>query len=101
MSGQLERLSEVEILQSGRICEGEPPSAPKCLAREARPESRVQSLTIVLERLWLFYEAMRQGKPLTDADQMLAQIGTILRYATKPRRDSAAKSPTKRRHGGY
>lgn len=89
MSGQLARLSEVEILPSGRICEGEPPSAPTYLASEARPESRVQSLTIILERLWLFYEAMRQGKPLTDADQMLAQIGTILKDATKPRSDSA------------
>jgi hypothetical protein len=98
MSGQLARLSEVEILRSGRICEGEPPSTPKHLAREARPESRIQSLTIVLERLWLFDEAMRQGKPLTNADQMLAQIGTIIKDATKPRSDSAAKSPTKRLH---
>lgn len=100
MSSRLERLSEVETLQSGRNCEGEPPSAPKYLAREARPQSRVQSMTIVLERLWLFYEAMRQGKPLTEADQMLAQIGTILKDATKPRSDSGAKSPTKRRHAG-
>jgi hypothetical protein len=55
---------------------------------------------IVLERLWIFYKAMREGKPLTDADQMLAQVGTILRDATKTRHASNCEErPTKHRHG--
>jgi hypothetical protein len=86
MSAQPQRLSEV-ALQSCKTCEGEPPSA-KHLAREERPESRIQDLMIVLERLWIFYVAMREGKPLTDADQMLAQVVTILRDTTKTRHAS-------------
>lgn len=99
MSAQLQNLSEVE-LQSHRICEGEPPFAPKHLAPEARPESRIQNLTIVLEHLRLFYEAIRQGEPLTEADQMLAQLGRAMRDATKTRRTSNCEErPTKHRHG--
>jgi hypothetical protein len=98
MSAQLQRLSRVE-LQSYKTCDGEP-SSVKHLAREARPESRIQDLMIVLERLWIFYKAMREGKPLTDADQMLAQVGTILRDATKTRHASNCEErPKKYRHG--
>jgi hypothetical protein len=46
-----------------------------------QPASRIDNLAIVLERLWKFYEAMRSGKPLTDADQMLAQMGTALSHS--------------------
>jgi hypothetical protein len=98
MSAQLQRLSGVE-LQSYRTCEGEP-SSVKHLAREARPESRIQDLMIVLERLWIFYKAMREGKPLTDADQRLAQIGTILRDATKTRHASNCEERPKKYHHG-
>ncbi len=67
---------------------GEPPSAPMHLAEEVRLQSRIQSLAIVFERLWLFYEAMRSGMPLTNADQVLAQVGSALRSATKRKHDS-------------
>jgi hypothetical protein len=98
MSAHLQRLSEVE-LQSYKTCDGEP-SSVKHLAREARPESRIPDFMMVLERLWIFYKAMREGKPLTDADQMLAQVGTILRDATKTRHASNCEErPTKHRHG--
>jgi hypothetical protein len=85
MSAERQALAEAEILQPDRIREGEPPSVLKHLAREGHPESRIQELTIVLERLWLFHEAMHSGKPLANADEMLAQIGTALRIAGKTR----------------
>jgi hypothetical protein len=72
-----------EILQFDRIREYEPSPPPKHLAHQGRPESRIQELTIVLERLWLFYEAMRSGKPLAGGDEMLAQAGMALRNAAK------------------
>ncbi len=67
---------------------GEPPSTARRLGHEVRHESRLQSLTIVFERMWLFYEAMRSGTPLNDADQLLAQVGTALRSATRRKHDS-------------
>jgi hypothetical protein len=36
-------------------------------------------LGTVLERLWIFYEAMRKGMPVQNADAALAQLGTALR----------------------
>jgi hypothetical protein len=41
-------------------------------------------LGTVLERLWMFYEAMRFGKPVQDADATLAQLGDTLRNSVKP-----------------
>lgn len=33
----------------------------------------------VLERLWIFYEAMLRGTPVPDCDDGLSQIGAALR----------------------
>jgi hypothetical protein len=55
----------------------------KRLVSEARLETRIQSLMLVLERLWLFYEAMRSGKPLAGGDQLLAQMGNALEDPTR------------------
>jgi hypothetical protein len=60
---------EAILVQTGEVC----------------AESRLHSLTIVLGHLWSFYQAMRQGKPLADADEMLTQIGTALRQVVKVR----------------
>jgi hypothetical protein len=46
--------------------------------------NRMQNLTAVLERLWLFYDAMRAGKPVQNAGQVLAEVGTALRKTRKP-----------------
>jgi len=40
-------------------------------------------LGVVLERLWVFYEAMRLGQPLVNADESLAQLGTALKQGTQ------------------
>ncbi len=40
-------------------------------------------LGAVLERLWMFYEAMRFGKPVPNADAALAQVGDALRNSAK------------------
>jgi hypothetical protein len=45
----------------------------------ARPESRIQTLSLVVESLWLFYEAMRSGKPLACGDEKLAQMRGALK----------------------
>lgn len=68
--------------------ESAPASALKRLVSEARLETRIQSLTLVLERLWLFYEAMRNGKPLASGDELLAQMGIAMRDATKTKHSS-------------
>jgi hypothetical protein len=58
---------------------GEAPSASKRLGAGARPGTRIQTLSLVLENLWLFYEAMRSGKPLACGDERLAQIRAALK----------------------
>ncbi len=43
----------------------------------------MHDLAIVLERLFAFHEAMRLGKPVADADQMLAQVGAAVTRSVK------------------
>jgi len=45
----------------------------------ARLSARFQSLGLVLERLWIFHEAMRTGRPLERSDEMLAEVGNALK----------------------
>jgi hypothetical protein len=88
MAAELESLINVDALQFDRYCNGPAVSAPNYLDGGVRPESRIHRLTLVLESLWLFYEAMRSGKPLTCGDESLAQIRAALRSTTGTRRDS-------------
>lgn len=44
-------------------------------------ETRFQPL--LLERLWMFYEAMRSGKPIGNSDEMLAEVREALTKAKK------------------
>ena len=68
----------LETVRFGELSSGEAPSALKRVADAARREDRIQRLSLVLESLWLFYEAMRSGKPLACGDERLAQIRTAL-----------------------
>jgi hypothetical protein len=77
MAAELERLMNVN-LDTVRFGELSPP-ASKRAAAAARPESRIQALSLVLECLWLFYEAMRTGKPLACGDERLAQMRAALK----------------------
>jgi hypothetical protein len=78
MAAELERLMNLDTLQFGELSPGEAPLASKRVAG-ARPESRIQTLSLVLESLWLFYEAMRSGKPLACGDERLAQMRAALK----------------------
>jgi hypothetical protein len=51
---------------------------------DLRLPERLQSLGEVLERLWRFYEAMHNGKPLHNSDEVLPQMGTALKNAIRP-----------------
>ena len=51
--------------------------------RHAQQGELFGELGAVLERLWMFYEAMRFGKPVQDADAALAQLGDALRHSAK------------------
>jgi hypothetical protein len=75
------KLMKVDTLRFGELSPGEAPSAPKRVADGARPESRIQTLSLVLENLWLFYEAMHSGKPLACGDERLAQIRAALKHS--------------------
>jgi hypothetical protein len=83
MAAELERLMNLDMnLDTLRF--GEPsPAASKRVGAGARPESRIQTLSLVLESLWLFYEAMRSGKPLPCGDERLAQIRAALKNPSK------------------
>jgi hypothetical protein len=59
MAAELQKLADAETLHVSSFCDSAPASALKRLVSEARLETRIQSLTLVLERLWLFYEARR------------------------------------------
>ena len=60
-AAELHKLADAETLHVNSFYETTPASAFKRLVGEARLETRIQCLTLVLERLWLFYEAMRCG----------------------------------------
>ena len=83
MAAELERLMNVDMnldtVRLGEFSPGKAPSVSKRVADAARPESRIQTLSLVLESLWLFYEAMRCGKPLACGDERLAQIRAALK----------------------
>jgi hypothetical protein len=79
MAAELERLMNVDTLGFGEFSAGAGPSASKRVADAAQPESRIQTLGLVLESLWLFYEAMRSGKPLACGDERLAQMRAALK----------------------
>jgi hypothetical protein len=83
MAGELEKLMNVDALRFGELSRGEAPSAPKRVGAGIHPESRIQTLSMVLESLWLFYEAMRSGKPLACGDEKLAQIRAALKSSPK------------------
>jgi hypothetical protein len=51
--------------------------------RRVQQDELFGELGAVLERLWMFYEAMRFGKPVEDADAALAQLGNGLRHSVK------------------
>jgi hypothetical protein len=88
MAAELQRLADAETLQVSSFYESTPASTLKRLVSEARLETRIQSLTLVLERLWLFYEAMRTGKPLAGGDELLAQMGSALKDAARTKHSS-------------
>lgn len=73
----------VNTLRFGELSPGKAPAASQLVALEARPESRIQTLSLMLESLWLFYEAMRAGKPLACGDEKLAQIRAALKSSPR------------------
>jgi hypothetical protein len=73
MASELERLMNVDALRFGGLSPAEAPSASKRVGDGAQPESRIQTLSLVLESIFLFYGAMRSGKPLACGDERLAQ----------------------------
>jgi hypothetical protein len=100
MAAELEKLMKMDMnLDTVQFGELSPGGAPKVLKRVvdgARPESGMQTLSLVLESLWLFYEAMRSGKPLACGDERLAQIQEALKGPSKKKQLSARSEP---RHG--
>jgi len=83
MAAELERFMNLDTLRFGELSQGEAPTASKRVAHVAQPASRIQTLSLVLESLWLFYEAMRSGKPLACGDARLAQIRSALKSSPK------------------
>jgi hypothetical protein len=98
MAAELERLMNVDTLRFGELSPGEAPSGPKRVADGAQPESRIQTLSLVLESLWLFYEAMHSGRPLAGGDERLAQIRSALK--NPPRSDHSCEPSLSTETGG-
>jgi hypothetical protein len=79
MAADLETPMNLDTLRFGELSPGGAPWASKCVGDTARPESRIQTFSLVLESVWLFYEAMRSGKPLACGDEKLAQMRGALK----------------------
>ena len=73
----------LDTLRFGELSPAEAPSVSTRVAHGVRSESRIQTLSLVLESLWLFYEAMHSGKPLACGDQRLAQLRAALKISPK------------------
>lgn len=56
--------------------------APRRRPVAGRLRGRLQDLAVVVERLFIFYEAMRTGKPVADGDELLAQVRAALTRST-------------------
>jgi hypothetical protein len=78
MAAELERLMNVDTVQFGELTPRAARSVSKRMAHAVRPESRIQTLSLVLENLWLFYEAMHSGRPLARGDERLTQMRVAL-----------------------
>jgi hypothetical protein len=50
--------------------------------REQRSEMLAE-LSVVLERLWTFHQAMRSGRPVEDAEMNLAQLKTAMTHGAQ------------------
>jgi hypothetical protein len=83
MAIELERLMNVDALRIRGLSPAEAPSALKRVGHGAQSESRIQTLSLVLECLFLFYAAMRSGKPLACGDERLAQMRAALKSSPK------------------
>jgi hypothetical protein len=57
---------------------------PKHKAGDLHLPERMRNLGVVFERLWRFYEAMHNGKPIQNSDEILPQMGTALKSAIRP-----------------
>ena len=79
MAAELEKLMHPDMLRFGELSPGEATAVSRRASAGARPESHIQTLSLVFESLWLFYEAMRSGKPLACGDERLAQIKVALK----------------------
>jgi hypothetical protein len=44
-----------------------------------RGKELLYDLGQVLERLWIFYQAMQRGTPVPNSDEVLSQLGVALR----------------------
>ncbi len=73
----------LDTVRFGEFSPREAQPASNRVANAARPESRLQRLSLVLESLWLFYEAMRSGKPLACGDERLAQMRAALKNSPR------------------
>jgi hypothetical protein len=89
MAAELERLMNADTLRLGELSPGETASASRRVGDGTQPERRIQTLSLVLESLWLFYEAMRSGKPLASGDERLAQMTAALN--NPPRRSDRSR----------
>jgi hypothetical protein len=81
MAAETERLVNVEMLRFDEPSRVETRSDSKRVGNEARLGHRIQTLGLVLESLWLFYEAMHSGKPLACGEERLAQLRAALKSA--------------------
>jgi hypothetical protein len=85
MAAELERLMTVDTVRFGELSPAEAPSGLHRVADAAWFTSRVLTLSLVLQNLWLFYEAMRSGKPLACGDERLAQMTAALKNPSRKR----------------
>ena len=58
-------------------------SVPALPRTDNRLHLSLRELTLVLERLYCFYEAMHTGKPLHNAESMLSDVSAALSRTTK------------------
>jgi len=83
MNTDLPTLSEATLLPSFGAAGSEPLAESQAQVAKARRVNRFESLGIVLERLWMFYEGMRSGKPVANSEEMLAEVRGALRKAKR------------------
>jgi hypothetical protein len=81
MNTDLPPFSQTTLLPTIGPVGSERPAESKPRIAKAQLDVLFQTMGVLLERLWVFYQAMRNGRPIGNSDEMLAEMRGVFTKA--------------------